>query len=90
LEAGVHTTKLRKVGGSVMVAIPPAFLDQLSLTANASVGLAITGGRLVVEPITSRPRYTFADLKAQCDLNAPEPTPDPEWTSGEATGGELI
>lgn len=25
----MHTTNLRKVGGSVMLAVPPAFLDQL-------------------------------------------------------------
>ena len=26
----MHTTKLRKVGGSVMLAVPPALLDVLS------------------------------------------------------------
>ena len=25
----MHTTSLRKVGGSIMLAVPPAFLDQL-------------------------------------------------------------
>lgn len=86
----MHTAKLRQVGGSVMLAIPPAFLDQLALTAQASVGLAIEGGRLVVEPIKPRPRYTFAELKAQCDPDAPMPAADQEWTSGEAAGDELI
>jgi len=46
----MHTTNLRKVGGSVMLAVPPAFLDQLHLQAGAVVGLAIDQGRLVVEP----------------------------------------
>ena len=57
----LHTTNLRKVGGSVMLAVPPAFLDQLHLQAGATVGLAVDHGRLVVEP-KPRPRYTLAEL----------------------------
>jgi antitoxin ChpS len=26
----MHTTNLRKVGGSIMLAVPPAFLEQLT------------------------------------------------------------
>lgn len=37
----MHTTSLRKVGGSVMLAVPPAFLDQLHLHAGVTVGLAV-------------------------------------------------
>ena len=44
----MHTTNLRKVGGSVMLAVPPAFLDQLHLQAGATVGLAVDHGCLVV------------------------------------------
>ena len=39
----MHTTNLRKVGGSIMLAVPPAFLDQLHLQAGATVGLAVAG-----------------------------------------------
>jgi len=45
----MHTAKLRRVGGSVMLAIPPAFLEQLHLSAVASIGVAVEGGRLVVQ-----------------------------------------
>jgi antitoxin ChpS len=41
-------TTLRKVGGSVMLAVPPAILDLLDLTAGSSVGIAIDNGRLVI------------------------------------------
>jgi len=46
----------------------------------------------VIEPVTSCPLYTFANLKARCDLTAPVPAPDPdpEWTSGVGAGGEMI
>ena len=46
----MHTTNLRKVGGSIMLAVPPALLDILHLRPGAKVGLAVRSGRLVVEP----------------------------------------
>ena len=54
----MHTTNLRKVGGSIMLAVPPALLDALELRAGAKVGIAVESGRLVVEP-QRRPRYTL-------------------------------
>ena len=69
----MHTTNLRKVGGSVMLVVPPAFLDQLHLQAGATVGLAVDRGRLVVEP-RIRPRYTLAELLAASDYAQPQPT----------------
>ena len=49
----MHTTNLRKVGGSVMLAVPPAILDLLQLQAGATVGVAVTDGRLVCLLYTS-------------------------------------
>jgi antitoxin ChpS len=62
----MHTTILRKVGGSVMLAVPPALLDVLHLAAGSKVGLAVENGRLMMEP-AARPRYTLDELLAQCD-----------------------
>ena len=59
----MHTTNLRKVGGSIMLAVPPVFLDQLNLQVGATVGLAVNHGCLVVNP-SPRPRYTLAELLA--------------------------
>ncbi len=85
----MHTTNLRKVGGSVMLAVPPAFLDQLHLQVGATVGLAVDHGRLVVEPKT-RPRYTLAELLAASDYSQPQPTEEREWIDAPAVGGELL
>ncbi len=60
----MRTTNLRKVGGSVMLTVPPALLDVLRLQPGAKVGIAIEDGRLVVEPQPRR-RYTLAELLAQ-------------------------
>lgn len=84
----MHITNLRKVGGSVMMAIPRALLDQLNIGAGAKVGLAVAEGRLVVDP-QPRPRYTLDELLAQCDTG--EVTPDDrEWLDDKPAGSELI
>ncbi|EXI82236.1 MAG: Antitoxin PemI [Candidatus Accumulibacter appositus] len=85
----MYTTNLRKVGGSVMLAVPPAFLDQLHLQAGATVGLAVADGRLVVDP-RPRPRYTLAELLAASDYSQPQPEEEREWIDAPALGGELI
>ena len=85
----MYTTNLRKVGGSVMMAVPPAFLDLLHLQAGASVGMAIDGGRLVVEP-KPRSRYTLAELLAASDYSQPQPLDQREWVDAPAVGAELI
>ena len=74
----MHTTSLRKVGGSIMLAVPPAILDLLHLEAGSSVGLAVDNGRLVVEPVR-RPRYTLEELLAQCDASAEISVKESAW-----------
>jgi len=54
----MHTTNLRKVGGSVMMALPPALLDVLQLKVGASVGIAVADGRSVIDP-QPKPKYTL-------------------------------
>ena len=85
----MHTTNLRKVGGSIMMAVPPAFLDLLHLRVGATVGMAVDGGRLVVEP-NPRPRYTLAELLAASDYSQPQPPEQREWVDAPAVGREVI
>ena len=90
----MHTTNLRKVGGSIMLSIPPALLDILQLQPGATVGIAIENGRIVVEA-QKRRRYTLKELLAKCDSKGPRPRgktrkEDQEWLAGKPVGGELI
>jgi antitoxin ChpS len=89
----MHTTNLRKVGGSVMLAVPPALLNILQLEPGAKVGVAVESGRLVVEP-RQRPRYTLDELLAQCDPKARRskrgPKQEREWLDSKPVGRELI
>ena len=84
----MHTTTLRKVGGSVMLAVPPALLDVLELRAGANVRIGIEDGRLIVA-LRPRPRYTLEELLAQCDENAADDA-DRAWLEAQPVGKELL
>ena len=85
----MHTTNLRKVGGSVMLAVPPAVLDILNLHAGASVDVTVADGRLLVKP-SRKKCYSLKELLAQCNAKAPLSVEDKDWTSASAAGVELI
>ncbi|HLF98401.1 MAG TPA: antitoxin [Methylococcaceae bacterium] len=85
----MYTTNLRKVGGSVMLAVPPAILDLLHLKSGATVGVSVDGGRLVVEP-KPRPRYSLDELLAQCDASAKLTVEEREWFDAKQVGKELL
>ena len=85
----MHTTNLRKVGGSVMLAVPPALLDILRLRPGAQVGIAIESGRLVVEP-QRRPHYTLDELLAQCNPKAARSKEERDWLGGKPAGAEIL
>jgi antitoxin ChpS len=85
----MHITNLRKVGGSVMLVVPPAVLDMLHLHAGATVGLVVDDGRLIVEP-QPRHRYTLDELLAQCDPSAELAQEEREWLDAKPVGSELL
>ncbi len=84
----MYITQLRKVGGAVMLVVPPAFLDRLHLQAGATVGLTVVRGCLVARQ-KSRPHYTMAGLLAASDYSQPRSSEDSKWVDAPAVGGEL-
>jgi antitoxin ChpS len=88
-EAAMHITKLRRVGDSVMLAVPPDILAQLHLGVGDAVCLALNGERLVVES-RARPHYTLDELLAKCDFSLPQSAEDREWIDAPAVGRELV
>ena len=85
----MHTTNLRKVGGSVMLAVPPALLDVLNLGVGAKVDIGVQDGCLIVAPRT-RPSYSLVELLAQCDVTAPDDDGDRTWLDSAPAGNELL
>ena len=72
-----------------MLAVPPALLYLLKLSAGVRVGLEVENGRLVVQPHT-RPRYTMAGLLAVSDYSQPQPPEQQAWLGAPAVGRELL
>ena len=65
----MYTSNLRKVGGSVMLAVPPAILDMVQLQSGSTVNLMVEDGRLIVSP-EPRKRYsgTSGPMRHQCSF----------------------
>lgn len=83
------TTNLRKVGGSVMLTVPPALLEQLSLAAGSAVSLAVEDGRLIVDPAPPV-RYALEDLLAASDYSPPMSQEERAWLDAPAVGREIL
>jgi antitoxin ChpS len=86
--------KLRKVGGSVTVAIPPHILDALSLKAGSEVDVKVDQGRVVLEPAKPTGRIGLAARLAMCDLTI-KLTPEEQaeidaWEYMKPVGREVI
>jgi antitoxin ChpS len=84
-----HTVVLRKVGGSVMLALPSALLAVVELAAGQQVELSVKDGRILIEP-RRRPRYTLAELLSRCDRRAPLCDEDRQWLEAPPAGAELL
>lgn len=85
----MYTTSLRKVGGSVMLAVPPALLDLLHLAAGTRVSLAVENGCLVVEPQV-RPVYSLETLIAEERAMAEPAEADRDWLEARPVGSEVL
>lgn len=85
----MHTTNLRKVGGSVMLAVPPALLNLLKLGVGTPVDIGIENGRLIVQP-KIRPSYTLDQLLAQCDQVDTPSDEDLAWLDAKPVGEEIL
>jgi len=85
----MHTTSLRKVGGSVMMALPPALLELLQLKVGATVGLAVADGLLLVDPKPKK-QYTLQELLDKSDFSETQAPHERAWVDAPPVGGELI
>ena len=85
----MYTANLRKVGESVMLAVPPSLLDSLRLQVGSTVEIAVDNNRLVIRP-QLRPSYTLDELLAASDYSQAPSAEEREWIDSPAVGHELI
>jgi antitoxin ChpS len=84
----MHTTTLRKVGGSVMLAVPPAMLEILRLQSGDSIEISVDNGQLIAR--RKNRRYTLKELLAQSRRPARRTREDRDWVTGPSVGDELV
>lgn len=88
------TLTLRKVGGSTMLALPPALLQILGRRAGEQVVIKVESGRLIIEPKVARRRvskYNLSDLlKEQEKKKQAELDKDRDWVTKKRPVGEEI
>ncbi len=88
---GPMHVKLRKVGGSLMFAMPPEVIREFSLSANQQISARAAKGRTILEPTKrSVRRRTYAELLALCDLNAPVSAAERALIDMPSVGSEVI
>lgn len=77
---------VRKVGGSVMVTLPQAALDQLEIAPGSRMQMIITDRQISLR----RARPTRAEMLAQCDFSLPITPEDKAWMTSSPVGDEAI
>jgi antitoxin ChpS len=88
MDRTMTTARLRTLGGSTIVAIPPALLSQIGLAAGGKIEISIDGDQLILrKPARVRPKYTLAELLAQCETGPFEV--DRDWINAPAVGKEF-
>jgi len=80
---------IRKLGNSAGIILPATLLRSLHLSVGSSVTAEQVKGKLVLTPAT-KPRYSLAELMAQCDLESPPPEDAKAWSEMEPVGKEII
>jgi antitoxin ChpS len=81
-------TQVRKIGNSTGAIIPAYILKELNLTEGDQIDVRTEEGRIVMTPVTRKPKYTLAELVAECDLNAPINADLAAWDQAPSVGLE--
>ena len=81
-------TLVRKIGNSTGTIIPASLLKKLNLKEGDRVDIQDDNGRIVIIPIRIKPKYTLAELLAQCDETAPMPQELMDWDNTSEVGNE--
>jgi antitoxin ChpS len=87
----MSTAKLRSVGGSTMVAIPPAVLKSIKIGPNSEVSIRVDDGRIIIEAV-HRPtgRVGLAERLARCDFSQPISSEEQSWVQSSRIGREEL
>ena len=85
----MRTFTLRQSGGSVIVSLPKAYLDQMGLKADTPVDIEMVGDRIVIAR-RSPGRIGLEAHLAMCDSKAPVEPSEREWLAAPVAGDEAL
>jgi antitoxin ChpS len=88
----VKRVVVRKVGGSLMAAVPADVVRDMGLAEGQTLALAYDGGRMVLEPAAALApvRYTLGEILASCNLDLPPTGEEREWENAPRIGREAL
>jgi antitoxin ChpS len=82
--------RVQDVGGTIMLEVPPAVVEQLQLSVGSEIEVETQNGGIVLRH-WDRPRYRLEDLIVGSDPRAFEQTEeDREWHLSGPVGRELL
>ncbi len=80
---------LRNVGGSLVMTVPKAIIDELGLQANTKLDVIAQDGNIIAVP-RRRPKYTVEQLVAEWEVWPEQTAEEQEWLDMPSVGNEVI
>ena len=82
---------LRKVGGSLMAAIPADVVKRMRFSAGQHLLVSSDDERLILELTAAAPkRYTLREILASCNFDLAKTDDELEWEAAPRVGGEAL
>lgn len=85
----MRSATLRQSGGSIIVSLPKAFVEQLGLKADTPVEIDLVDDKIVIAR-RSPGRIGLEARLAMCDLTKPMSQDERDWLDAPAVGDEQI
>ena len=84
------TTTVRKVGGSLMLTVPPVVIKYLQIKAGSQLDWENKGDAFIVRRPRKQPKYTIEELAARCKPGGRLTKEEREWIDAPRVGREIL
>jgi antitoxin component of MazEF toxin-antitoxin module len=81
---------VKKWGNSAAIRIPVSVLQTAHIELDQDVDVREEAGRIVIEPVRARRRYTLEELVAQCDRQKRPSRQERAWLDSPPVGREAM
>jgi antitoxin component of MazEF toxin-antitoxin module len=81
---------IKKWGNSAAVRIPAAVLEAAHMDIEQVVSVRENAGRIIIEPMRTRPRYTLEEQVARCSPKKRRSREEREWLDAPRVGREAL